>query len=150
MAKILKFPTPEERKQKEKAKIIEDAYQESRDTVEEASNECVQTAQFLMDVLEEFIVTGQASDLQQFMSMNFRDETQQESRDMFAIVNLINAMLNRRLGIPHVLTKELDRSYLQTKLTIKKNEEARENLEEEMDIFFEPEFDLDGDDDDSN
>ena len=49
-----------------------------------------------MEVLEEFIKTGQVSE--PLMDMNFRDETVAESRDMFVIVNLLNAMFNRYYG----------------------------------------------------
>ena len=78
MAKILKFPTGEEIKQTQ------------FDTDELLSQLCVEHAQFLMDVMEEFIVSGQSTDFDPFMQMNFRDETYPESRDMFVIVNLLN------------------------------------------------------------
>ena len=57
------------------------------DLVRDASDECVASSQYLLEILEEFILTGDVS--QSFMDMQFRDETFQESRDMFVIVNII-------------------------------------------------------------
>jgi hypothetical protein len=73
------------------------------------------------------------------MDMQFRDESFQESRDMFVIVNLINAMLNRYFFMPHALQKEMDRLYAKIKLMNQQNEEARVDLEDKYDILFEPE-----------
>lgn len=110
MAKILKFPSKGELRVRELEKTVEE--------VAAHSDECVETSQFLMEVLEEFITSGQASELSHFMNMNFRDERYQESRDMFVIVNMINAMLNRQVGIPHALHRTLDKSYIQIKRLI--------------------------------
>lgn len=118
MAKILKFPT------KEKIKIDQEIK-----AINALNDECVEISKFLMDVLEEFICTGSASDLDQFMDMNFRDESYQESRDMFVIVNMINAMLNRHAGIPHALHRTMDRAYIEIKRIIEMNERARMELQ---------------------
>lgn len=118
MAKILKFPT------KEKIKIDQEIK-----AINALNDECVEISKFLMDVLEEFICTGSASDLDQFMDMNFRDESYQESRDMFVIVNMINAMLNRHAGIPHSLHRTMDRAYIEIKRIIEMNERARMELQ---------------------
>lgn len=140
MAKILKFPTGEELKQKAEAKKLKEDY----DTVRGASDECVATAQFLLEVLEEFILTGESS--QNFMDMQFRDETFQESRDMFVIVNMLNAMFHRYYGIPHSLHREFDRLYAMIKLMDKQNSQARDELDGKYDILFTPD---DGEDDDT-
>lgn len=120
MAKIYKFPTGEEIK-------------ENKNPVDAISDECVETSQFLMEVLEEFITTGQASNERRFMDMNFRDELQQESRDMFVIVNMINAMLNRYMGIPHRLHRTFDRAYIEIKALLAANEKGREELKKLLD-----------------
>ena len=117
MAKIYKFPTGEEIK-------------EDKNPIDAMSDECVATSQFLMEVLEEFITTGQASDEKRFMDMNFRDEMNQESRDMFVIVNMINAMFNRYMGIPHRLHRTFDRAYIEIKALLAANEKGRIELEE--------------------
>lgn len=120
MAKIYKFPTGEEIK-------------EDTNPLDAISDECVEISQYLMEVLEEFIVTGQASSFQEFDGMNFRDETLQESRDMFVIVNMINAMLNRYVGIPHRLHRTFDRSYIEIKALLAANEQGREELKKLLD-----------------
>ena len=121
MAKILKFPTGEEIKQNQ------------FDTDELLSQLCVEHAQFLMDVMEEFIVSGQSTDFDPFMQMNFRDETYPESRDMFVIVNMINAMLNRYMGIPHRLHRTFDRAYIEIKALLAANEQGKEELKKLLD-----------------
>ena len=120
MAKIYKFPTGEEIK-------------EDKNPIDAMSDECVETSQFLMEVLEEFITTGQASDERRFMDMNFRDEMNQESRDMFVIVNMINAMFNRYMGIPHRLHRTFDRAYIEIKALLAANEQGREELKKLLD-----------------
>ena len=92
---VIQFPTKKELTQKEESEILD-----------ELSNECVESSHILMEVMEEFINTGQVTE--GLMDLNFRDETVQESRDMFVIVNLLNAMFNRYYGIPHGLHQTLD------------------------------------------
>lgn len=133
MAKILKFPTKAELKKKELWK----EYEEESRRLEIQSEECVATSHLLLEVLEEFINSGEAS--QEFMDMNFRDETIQDSRDMFVIVNMLNAMFNRYYGIPHALHREMDRVYTKIKLLTTQNQQAKIDLEREYDIIFEPE-----------
>ena len=130
MAKILKFPTGEELKKKDQAKKVKSEH----DLVRDASDECVASSQYLLEILEEFILTGDVS--QSFMDMQFRDETFQESRDMFVIVNMINAMFHRYYGIPHSLHREFDRLYGMIKVMDKTNSRAEFSLD-------------DGDDDDT-
>lgn len=129
MAKILKFPSKQDLENRE---ILKEHEEETK-TLNQYSDECVEASHFLLEVLEEFINTGEVS--QNFMDMNFRDETIQESRDMFVIVNMVNAMFNRYYGIPHALHREMDRCYTKIKLLANQNEEARN----ELDVIFEPE-----------
>ena len=134
---VIPFPTKEELE----SKLIEK-------DLNALSNECVDCSQYLMEVLEEFIATGQVSE--DFMEMNFRDETNQEARDMFVVVNMLNAMFNRFYGIEHGLHQTLDNAYVKIKEMILINEKAQKDLylfkPEDSDIEFT--FEPDGDDDD--
>jgi hypothetical protein len=142
---VIPFPTPKEQEAKKE-----------EDNLNFLSNDCVDCSHYLMEVLEEFITTGQVSET--LMDMDFRDETKQESRDMFVIVNMLNAMFNRWYGIPHGLHQTLDNAYVKIKEMILINEKAQEELytfvpeDGEKEFIFEPDFDLDpeGDDDDTN
>jgi len=140
MAKILKFPTKKELKQKEQVEQVKD----DNAVLEAASDECIAASHFLLEVIEEFINTGEVN--QSFMDMQFRDEMFQESRDMFVVVNLINAMFNRYYGMPHALHREMDRLYTKIKLMNQTNDEARIDLEHEYEIIFEPDNGEDDDD----
>jgi len=111
MAKIIKFPTGEEIDPKDLG-IEKSDY----DIVAERSDECIKVSQELLSILEEFICTGQVSEFPEFMNMNFRDEACHESRDVFVVVNMINAMLNRYMGIPHRLHRDLDKAYITLKM----------------------------------
>ena len=123
---IIPFPTKEDIQVKEDSKILDDL-----------SNECVESSHFLLEVMEEFINSGQVSE--GLMDLNFRDETVQESRDMFVVVNMLNAMFNRYYGIPHALHREMDRVYTKIKLLSTQHEQARTDLEKEIDVIFNPE-----------
>ena len=140
MAKILKFPTGEEIKQKAYAKKVKDDHA----LVNDASDECVASAQFILEIIEEFILTGEVSN--NFIDMQFRDETFQESRDMFVIVNMLNAMFHRYYGIPHTLHRDFDKLYAMIKVMDKTNSKARKDLEEKYDVWLNPD---DGEDDDT-
>lgn len=120
MAKIYKFPSGE---------LINNPNPEL-DELEYISNQCIESSQFLMDVIEEFVLTGQTSEFEPFMNMNFREEAFQESRDIFVIVNLLNAMFQRYMGIPHKLHRTLDRTYIDIKALIKQNKKARKEIED--------------------
>ena len=111
MGKIIKFPTGEEIDPKDLG-IEKSEY----DIVKDTSDECISASQELLSVIEEFITTGQVSEYPEFLNMNFREEAFHESRDIFVIVNMINAMLQRYMGIPHALHHELDRNYVKIKL----------------------------------
>jgi len=140
MGKLIQFPTGEEIKQKAKAKKLQEEY----DVVNDASDNSVKSSQFLLEVLEEFILTGEVS--RDFMDMQFRDETFQESRDMFVIVNMINAMFHRYYSIPHSLHRDFDRLYVSIKAMDKTNSQAKDELSKQYELLFTPE---DGEDDDT-
>lgn len=137
MGKILKFPTQKEIELKQDTEILT-----------EASNRCVDSSHYLLEVLEEFINTGEISE--DFIEMDFRDETKQESRDMFVIVNMLNAMFNRWYNMPHGLHQTMDNAYIKIKEMILLNEQANHQLAE---YTFEPsdsdlEFDFKPEDED--
>ena len=117
MGKLLQFPTKQEIQQKEDTEILN-----------EASNRCVDSSHYLLEVLEEFINTGEISE--DFMDMDFRDETKQESRDMFVVVNMLNATFNRWYQIPHGLHQTMDNAYIKIKEMILLNEETNHELAE--------------------
>tara|TARA_Y100000385_G_scaffold263235_1_gene295531 strand:- start:314 stop:742 length:429 start_codon:yes stop_codon:yes gene_type:complete len=123
MAKILQFPTKEEKQTKDDTQVLN-----------KLSDDCVDSSHFLLEVLEEFISTGEVK--KDFMEMDFRDETKQESRDMFVVVNMLNAMFNRWYNIPHGLHQTMDNAYIKIKEMIILNEEANHELAE---FVFEPE-----------
>jgi len=135
---VIQFPTKKELTQKEESEILD-----------ELSNECVESSHILMEVMEEFINTGQVTE--GLMNMDFRDETVQESRDMFVVINMLNAMFNSYYGIPHGLHQTLDNAYIKVKEMILINEEANHDLAEfvftpedsDQEILFTPDFDLD-------
>jgi len=142
MGKILQFPTPEKKQEKDDAEFLN-----------KLSDECVDSSHFLLEVLEEFINTGEVHP--DFMEMDFRDETKQESRDMFVIVNMMNAMFNRWYGMPHGLHQVMDNAYVKVKEMILMNEEANHQLAEftftpedsDIEITFTPEEPEDNDTD---
>ncbi len=109
MAKILQFPTKEEKQTKDDTQVLN-----------KLSDDCVDSSHFLLEVLEEFISTGEVK--KDFMEMDFRDETKQESRDMFVVVNMLNAMFNRWYNIPHGLHQTMDNAYIKIKEMIILNE----------------------------
>ena len=137
---VIPFPTKKEIEQKQIEKDLN-----------ALSDECVDCSQYLMEVLEEFITTGQVS--KDLIEMNFRDETHQESRDMFVIVNMLNAMFNRYYGIEHGLHQTLDNTYVKIKEMILINEKAQKDLylfESEDGDITEFTFEPEGDDDDTD
>tara|TARA_Y100001937_G_scaffold95418_1_gene129576 strand:+ start:3679 stop:4122 length:444 start_codon:yes stop_codon:yes gene_type:complete len=140
---IIKFPTPHERKMKDAAEKL----QESEDAVFAASTECAEMSQEFLSNLEHLLQDGIISDWQIFKQMEFRNEEYPESRDVYVLINMFNAMLNRHVGIPHELHREFDRLFIKIKKTAEQHAEIRDRMEE-LDVFFDPDFEFDGDDDD--
>ena len=87
---IIKFPTSEEMKKKQMAEEL----QKSADMSAEASTECVAMTQEYLNYIEHIIQDGVLSDWRIFEGMEFRNEAYPESKDMYVLVNLFNAMLN--------------------------------------------------------
>ena len=124
---------------------IEQKLKESREAVQYLSDEAADTAQYMLDIIESEL---QMSPESNFHRMDFRDDRTREARDMYAIINLMNAMLLRFAGVPHKLQQELDRVFVKTHALNK----------QEFEIEFEPEFNIPidpdegglGDDDDNS
>jgi len=93
---IIQFPT--ERRQ---AQIEEEREWE----YENFTEECVDTAQFTLLLLEDYIDSDEASTLKE---LDFRNPEYAESRDMFVVVNLLSSMFMRYGGITHFLQKDLE------------------------------------------
>ena len=128
MGKIIKFPSGEDITTKEKR--LENKYKA-------ISDELVTTSQYLFDVIEEFILTGQASEIQDLQEMNIRDEVFQESRDMYVLINILNSTLNRFMGMPHLLHREMDKLYIK----LKKAQDGYFIVDTD-EIIFSPDFDI--------
>jgi hypothetical protein len=129
---IIQFPTPEQVSKKEAEEIIN-----------LASDECNGLAQHLCMVLNEEIQT--ASDY--FDDTDFYNEERQESRDIYVITNLLNAMLLRHIEIPHELQRSLDKLYIKIKqLSQLPNQEFEVSFE--PDFEFVPDFDININDED--
>tara|TARA_B100001094_G_scaffold331521_1_gene400146 strand:+ start:4201 stop:4608 length:408 start_codon:yes stop_codon:yes gene_type:complete len=133
MGKLIHFPSGQELKNQE---------DHFKTIVDSLIGDSVDTAQHLLDVMDEELADMDISWLEGF---NIRDEQYPESRDAFVIVNMIYAMLLRYSDIPHELHKDMDLLYLNIKRFAQKKSEQSE---EENEIIFEPDFNLDGDDDD--
>ena len=118
---------------------IEKKLKESKEVVEFMTNESVDTSVYVLDIIESELQYMQDS---LFHRMDFRNPETPEARDMHAIVNLINAMFHRFLGLPHDLQRQLDTTFVKSKAMTKK--------EPEFDIEFVPDFEFPPEDDDDN
>lgn len=131
---IIQFPTPEELSKKDAEAMLD-----------LASEECNGLAQHLCMVLNEEIQT--ASDY--FEDTDFYNEERQESRDIYVITNLLNAMLLRHIEIPHELQRSLDKLYVKIKqLSQLPTQQFEVNFE--PDFEFIPDFDINNDEDDKD
>jgi len=131
MGDLIQFPT---------GKILKNEDEHFKDIVNSLVDESVNTAQHMLDVMEDEL---SAMDIDWLKGFNMRDEQYPESRDAFVIVNMIYAMFLRYTEIPHELHNEMDLLYV----NIKRMAEQSRKLQNE--IEFEPDFNLDGDDDDT-
>mgnify|MGYP003666911330 CR=1 FL=1 len=130
---IIQFPTPEMVSKKEAEQILN-----------LASDECIGLSQHCCDILSEEI---SADDY--FSDTDFFDETHQESRDLYVVTNLINAMLLRHLEIPHELQRSLDKIYVKIKQMAQlPNTEFELDFGDDCEIEFIPDFDLNPEEDD--
>ncbi len=99
MNNIIPFPT--ERRQEQ----IDD---ERDREFENFTEECHETAQFILLLIEDYILDISEDELSAFEVMDFRDPKLAESRDMFVIINLLSSMFMRYGGIKHFLQDDLD------------------------------------------
>ena len=131
---VIPFPNRKEQ--------IEKKLQESREAVEMIADEAYDTATYMLDIIESEL---QMSPESIFHRMDFRDDRTRESRDMYAIVNLMNAMLLRFSGVPHSLQQELDRVFVKVHALYQKEKQNNPQVE----IEFVPEFNMPIDPDES-
>lgn len=135
MGKVIKFPTKKEIEEKQE--------QDAFDEVAYYSDEAIHGAQFLMECIEELLHNGTVSP--EFKDMMIRDETQQECRDMYVVVNMMFSMFSRYLNIPHELHQDMDNMYIKIKKLEAIHKESKDR--EDAWIEFIPDFDLDDPDD---
>jgi len=117
-----------------KEKQIQEKLKQSKEAVDFIANESIDTASYMMDVME--------SELQHmteslFSRVKFRDPDTPESKDMFVILNLINAMFHRYAGLPHHLQLELEDIY---KILKDLEDNGPKKPDNYLDILFDPEF----------
>ena len=110
---------------------------ESREAVDYLTNESVDTAVYMLELMEGELEAMEGS---VFHNMDFRDPEKVEAMDMHAIVNLINAMFMRFAGIPHDLQQQLDTAYVKSKAIEKEPQR-------DFEITFEPDFEFPPEDD---
>jgi len=132
MGELIQFPS---------GKKLKNEKEHFQDIVNSLVDDSVNTAQHLLDVIDDELC---AMNIEWLDGFNMRDEQYPESRDAFVIVNLIYAMLLRYTEIPHELHKDMDLLYVNIKRIAQQRAEKPEN-----EIEFEPDFNLDGDDDDT-
>jgi hypothetical protein len=132
---IIQFPTPEAVSEKEAKQMLQDA-----------SDECNGLAQHLAGICIEEITNHEF-----FAFGDYFDEKNIEARDIYAITNLINAMLLRYLQVPHELQTSLDKLYIKVKQIAQLPEtEFEVSFEPDFEVTFEPDFDLNNDKDDKD
>jgi len=100
---IIQFPI------KERIQQIEDELEYEREEYEAFTEECKDTSQVILLMIEELLLNDSSS----FEHIDFRDNQFPEARDMFVIVNLISSMLMRYGGANHFLHDSFDVIYEQ-------------------------------------
>lgn len=98
---IIQFPL------KERIQQIEDELEFEREEFEAFIEECQDTSQVILLMIEELLMNEGGS----FEEMDFRDNIFPEAKDMFVIVNLISSMLMRYGGSNHFLHDYFDVLY---------------------------------------
>jgi len=100
---IIKFPI------KERVRQIEQELEDERLQYEEFTDECRETSQVILLMIEELLL----NDSSLFEDIDFRDNIYPEAKDMFVIINLISSMLMRYGGFNHFLHDYFDVIYEQ-------------------------------------
>ncbi len=98
---VIQFPT-----EARKAAIARE-HDELRVEFEEFTDECRETSQIILLMIEELLLNECSS----FDEIDFRDSNLPESRDMFVIVNMISSMLMKYGGVHHFLHDHFDNIY---------------------------------------
>jgi hypothetical protein len=86
---------------------IDEEYAELRSEFEEFTDECRDTSQIILLMIEELLL----NDSSFFDEIDFRDSNMPESRDMFVIVNMISSMLMKYGGVHHFLHDHFEEIY---------------------------------------
>jgi len=107
MNNIIPFPTAQRQEQIES---------ERNWAYENYSEECADTSQFVLMMLEDYFAEEESA----FDEMDFREPENEESRDMYVIVNLISSMFMRYGGLNHFLQEDLEAIY--NKIEASKND----------------------------
>tara|TARA_R110002153_G_scaffold194716_3_gene348094 strand:+ start:1177 stop:1509 length:333 start_codon:yes stop_codon:yes gene_type:complete len=100
---IIQFPL------KERVRQIEQELEDERLEYEEFTDECRETSQIILLMIEELLL----NDSSLFDDIDFRDNIYPEAKDMFVIINLISSMLMRYGGVSHFLHDYFDVIYEQ-------------------------------------
>ena len=100
---IIQFPI------KERVRQIEQELEDERLEYEEFTDECRETSQIILLMIEELLL----NDSSLFEDIDFRDNIYPEAKDMFVIINLISSMLMRYGGVNHFLHDYFDVIYEQ-------------------------------------
>ena len=100
---IIQFPI------KERVRQIEQELEDERLQYEEFTDECRETSQVILLMIEELLL----NDSSLFEDIDFRDNIYPEAKDMFVIINLISSMLMRYGGVNHFLHDYFDVIYEQ-------------------------------------
>jgi len=87
--------------------IADEQYDEDM-AMEYFANDCSETAQLILTVIEELVNDTDGSP---FEGMNFRNKDVQESKDIFVITNLLSSMFMRYGGMNHFLHEYMDIIY---------------------------------------
>ena len=98
---IIQFPI------KERIRQIEDELEFEREEHEAFIDECQDTSQVILLMIEELLMNDYSS----FEEIDFRESEFPEAKDMFVIINLISSMLMRYGGTSHFLQDYFDVLY---------------------------------------
>tara|TARA_B100000963_G_scaffold114237_1_gene99509 strand:+ start:2182 stop:2550 length:369 start_codon:yes stop_codon:yes gene_type:complete len=104
---IIQFPIERRLKEIEDQKAFEEMDAEYE--IEQFTDECTNVAQLILVMIEDLIHSTE--DVHSFDDINFRAKDNQESKDMFVIVNLLSSMLMRWGGVKHFLHNDLDKMF---------------------------------------
>ncbi len=104
---IIQFPIERRMKEIEDQKAFEEM--DAEHEIELFTDECTNIAQLILVMIEDLI--HNTEDAHSFDDINFRSKDNQESKDMFVIVNLLSSMFMRWGGVKHFLHDDLSKMF---------------------------------------